>query len=157
MGRQYIAQFENVAVTAAQDFFELGPATNKPIEIIGYGLHGTTEVGDAAEEILRIAFVRGHTTSGSGGSTVTPAPLRSSADTASGDTTVEINNTTIASTAGTTLYVHGMNVRAGLEVWFPPEARPGVSAADTTGVLRLLAAPADSITMGGWIAYEEMI
>lgn len=157
MSRIYLAQFENVAVTAAQDFFEVTPAANKPMVIHGYGLHQTSDTGDAAEEILRISLVRGHTTSGSGGSTVTPALLASSADTASGDTTVEINNTTIASTAGTTLYVHGMNVRAGLEVWFPPEARPGVSAADTTIVLRLLAAPADSLTMGGWIVFEETI
>ena len=157
MGRVDLAQFENVAVTAAQDFFEVTPAANKPMVIHGYGLHQTSDTGDAAEEILRISLVRGHTTSGSGGSTVTPALLASSADTASGDTTVEINNTTIASTAGTTLYVHGMNVRAGLEVWFPPEARPGVSAADTTIVLRLLAAPADSLTMGGWIVFEETI
>lgn len=157
MGRLYVGSFENVAVTAAQDFFEIAPASNKPIQIHGYGLHQTTDLGDAAEEILRISLVRGHTTSGSGGSTMTPALLNSSADTAAGDTTIEINNTTIASTAGTTLYVHGMNIRAGLEVWFPPEARPGVSAADTTVVLRLLAAPADSLTMGGWIVFEEMI
>ena len=157
MGRVYLAQFENVAVTVAQDFFEVTPAANKPMVIHGYGLHQTTDTGDTAEEILRISLVRGHTTSGSGGSTVTPALLNSSADTASGDTTVEINNTTIASTAGTTLYVHGMNIRAGLEVWFPPEARPGVSAADTTVVLRLLAAPADSLTMGGWIVFEETV
>lgn len=157
MGRMYIGSFENVAVTAAQDFFEIAPAANKPIQIHGYGLHQTSDLGDAAEEILRISLVRGHTTSGSGGSTMTPALLNSSADTAAGDTTIEINNTTIASTAGTTLYVHGMNIRAGLEVWFPPEARPGVSAADTTVVLRLLAAPADSLTMGGWIVFEEMI
>lgn len=157
MARIYVGSFENVAVTAAQDFFELGPATNKPIAIHGYGLHQTSDTGDAAEEILRISLVRGHTTSGSGGSTMTPVPLASSADTASGDTTIEINNTTIASTAGSTLYVHGMNVRAGLEVWFPPEARPVASAADTTIVLRLLAAPADSLTMGGWIVFEELV
>ena len=157
MGRVYVGSFENVAVTAAQDFFELAPATNKPMTIHGYGLHQTTDLGDAAEEILRISLVRGHTTSGSGGSTMTPALLSSSADTASGDTTIEINNTTIASTAGTTLYVHGMNIRVGLEVWFPPEARPNVSAADTTCVLRLLAAPADSLTMGGWIVFEELV
>ena len=156
MGRMYVGSFENVAVTVAQDFFEIDPATNKTVVIHGFGIYQYSDLADAAEEILRLSIVRGHTTSGSGGSTMTPAPLSSSADTAAGDTTIEINNTTIASTAGTTLYIHYMNTRAGVEVWYPPEARPVASAADTTIVLRLLAAPADSLSMGGFIVFEEV-
>lgn len=156
MGRMYAAVFEDVAVTAAQDFFEIDPATDKPVIIHGFGLYQSTDLADAAEEILRISIVRGHSTSGSGGSTFTPTPLGSSADTAAGDTTVEINNTTIASTAGVTVYVHYFNIRAGIEMWYPPEARPAASAANTTIVLRLLAAPTDSLTMGGFIVFEEM-
>ena len=156
MGRVYVVSFENVAVTAAQDFFEIDPADDHPIAIHGWGIYQSTDLGDAAEEILRLSIVRGHTTSGSGGSTATPAPMYPT-DTVASDTTAEINYTTIACTAGTTMYVHYVNIRAGAEVWYPPEARPLCSQVEVTIVLRLLAAPADSLTMGGFLVYEEVL
>lgn len=157
MGRVYTATFENIPVTVAQDFFELTPAAEKPCVIHGILLYQSTDLGDAAEEILRVQIIRGHATTGSGGGTATPAPLGSSNDTAAGDTTVEINNTTIAS-AGTAvvLYTHYFNTRTGLEFWYPPEARPAASLTNTLLVVRLLAAPVDSLTMGGTLIYEEL-
>lgn len=158
MGRVYSVSFENVSVSAAQDFFEIGPASDKPVAIHGFciGQGGVADIGDAAEELLRLQIIRGHSTSGSGGSTFTPAPMNPN-DTASGDTTVEINNTTIASAGtGVALATHTFNVRAGIEVWYPPEARPQASSANTTIVLRLLAAPADAITLSGTIWFEEL-
>ena len=156
MGRMYTVSFENVAVTAAQDFFETTPAVDKPIAVHGLLLYQSTDVGDAAEEMLRLEIIRGHTTSGSGGTTPTPAPLDTN-DTVAGDTTWEVNNTTIAS-VGTTaiLYVHYFNIRGGFEFWYPPEARPKATNGNTTLVVRLMAAPADSITMGGTLIYEEL-
>lgn len=156
MGRVYSTSFENVAVTAAQDFFEIDPADDKPVAIHGFCLYQSTDLGDAAEEILRVQIIRGHATSGSGGSTATPSPMNPN-DTAAGDTTNEINNTTIASTGtAVVLATHYVNIRAGIEVWYPPECRPQASEANTTIVLRLLAAPSDSLTMGGTIWYEEL-
>ena len=156
MGRVYSVNFENVAVTAAQDFFEINPADDKPVRILGFALYQSTDLGDAAEEILRLQIIRGHSTSGSGGSTATPTPMNPN-DAASGDTTVEINNTTIASAGtGVVCATHYMNIRTGIEIFYPPEMQPQASEANTTIVLRLLAAPADSITMGGTIWYEEV-
>lgn len=155
MGRMYAVTFENVAVTAAQDFFELTPADDKPIAIHAIYLSQSTELGDAAEEQLRLKIIRGHTTGGSGGTAPTPAPL-DPAGSAAG-CAAEVNNTTIAS-AGTTVDLHAetFNVRSGWIFMPTPECRPKASQANTTIVLRLMAAPADSVTMGGTLIFEEM-
>lgn len=155
MGRMYTVEFEAVAVTVAVDFFELTPADDKPIAIWGLFLSQSSDVGDAAEEILRYRIIRGHTTSGTGGAAPTPAPLNH-IDTAAGFT-AETNNTTIAS-VGTVanLMSDTFNVRTGLQLIFPPELRPQASQANTTIVVRLMAAPADSLTMSGTLFVEEL-
>lgn len=156
MGRMYSATFENVAVSAAQDFFELSPADDKPICIHAVFLSQSTELGDAAEEQLRLEIIRGFTVSGSGGSTFTPVPLNPN-DAASGVTNVEINNTTVANTGtGSVMHADTFNVRAGWVYLPTPECRIYASQGNTTIVVRLLAAPADSVTMGGTIYFEEL-
>lgn len=156
MSRMYVVTFEGVAVVAAQDFFELSPADDKPLLVHGVYLSQSSDVSDVAEEMLRVTIKRGHTTSGSGGSAATPAPLPSSAGAAAGFA-AEINNTTPAS-AGTAVTLHAdtFNVRAGWAYIPTPEARPGASQANTTLVVRLEAAPADSLTMSGTIVVEEL-
>jgi len=52
MGRMYAVTFEAVAVTAAQDFFELTPADDKPLLIHGIYLAQSSDVGDANDELL---------------------------------------------------------------------------------------------------------
>lgn len=154
-GRMYTVEFNNVAVTAAQDLFELTPADDKPLRIHGWMVGQSSDAGDAQDELLRVQLIRGYTTSGSGGSTATPRPLNRS-DAAAGFT-CEINNTTVANTGTThTLHSDVFNVRAGMPFWFPPESRPEVSQADTTLVLRLPGAPADSLTMSGVMYVEEL-
>lgn len=159
LGREYTVTFENVSVSASQDFFELTPADDKPLKIAGVWLDnvgGTADAGDAQEEMLRLLIRRGHTTSGSGGSAPTPQKLGSSADAAAGFT-AEVNNTTIAS-AGTTadLLAFGWNVRVPLREMFPDELMPGASQADTTIVVRLLSTPADAISISGTLYVVEI-
>lgn len=154
--RVYTVVFENVSVAAAQDFFEITPADDKPVELIGLFIDqtGNSDVGDAQEEFLRYSVVRGHATSGSGGSAPTPRPMDRSGPAAG--FTAEANNTTIASAGtGVTLHNGGFNVRAGLAIWWPPEAYPEASQGDTTMVVRLLAAPADAITLSGTLYVRE--
>lgn len=153
-GRTYAVTFSAVAVTAAQDLFEITPADDKPVEIVGIELGQSSDAGDAMDELLQISIIRGHTTSGSGGSAPTPAPLGPN-DTAAGFT-AEVNNTTTAST-GTTVTLHTgcWNVRAGYINWFPEESRPQASQANTTIVVRQTA-PADSITMSGTLYVREL-
>jgi len=155
-GRIYTVNFAAVAVAAAQDLFSLKAAAEKPIEIIGLELTqvGNSDIGDAQEELLRFAFLRGHTTVGSGGSAPTPRPVKAN-DTAAGFT-ARVNDTVIASagTAVTTLE-SAFNVRAGYLNWFPLGTET-----DTNGtlylVVRLITAPADSITLSGTCYVREL-
>lgn len=152
--RIYTVEFEGTAVTAQVDFFEISPADDKPIEIVGLFLSQSSDVGDAQDELLRYRVIRGHATSGSGGSAPTPRPLNRS-DAAAGFAS-EVLNTTIAST-GTPLNLHSdtFNVRAGLQLWLPDGCEWEASQADTTIVVRLMAAPADSLTMSGTLYVRE--
>ena len=102
-GRIYTATFDSVAVSAPQDLFEIkaqaaaGASPGRMLIIHDWEIFQTSDVGDAAEEILRIEARRGvlAVASGSGGSTVVPVPQGYS-DTVFGGT-VETNNTTRAS------------------------------------------------------------
>lgn len=158
MSRMYAVSFENVSISAAQDFFEISPADDKPCIVHGLLLAnsgGVNDAGDAEEEFLRLQILRGHSTGGSGGTAPTPVPLNP-ADSAAGFA-AEVNNTTIAS-AGTavTLLSDGINIRIPY-VWIPtPECRPVVTQANTTLVVRLNAAPADSVLMSGTLYVEEL-
>jgi hypothetical protein len=158
MGRVYAVTFENVAVSASQDLFEISPADDKPVRLLGLQLSnvgGVSDVGDASEELLRLTIKRGHSTGGSGGSAPTPAPL-DPADTAAGFA-AEVNNTTIAS-AGTavTLFADGMNSRVPYQQFWTPETCPKAGQGNTTIVVRLEAAPADSINLSGVLFVEEL-
>lgn len=156
-GRFFTAVFKDIAVTAAQDLFELTAGSGNPVIIHGWAISQKTEVGDAAEEGLVITCNRGTnlTTSGSGGSSVTPQPLDD--DGAAVTASIERNNTTIMA-VGTgaieELEAHAWNVRGNLIMFYPPELRPKVKAS-ARWTLELETAPADSITMSGTLYFEE--
>lgn len=154
MARRYAVIFDAVAVTAAQDLFSIAPGDDKPVNIHALYISQTTELGDAAEEQLRVNIIRGHITVGSLGTAVTPVPL-DPGDPVAGFT-ARANDTTIAS-AGTpvTLHADAFNVRAGM-VYIPtPETRIAASQAQTLLVVRLMAAPVDSVTMAATLIVEE--
>lgn len=155
MGRMYSVEFENVSVSAAQDFWEITPADDKPIRIHGIFLSQNSDFGDAQDEGIRLQIIRGFTTSGSGGTTVTANPLNPSDAAAS--FVAECNNTTLATT-GTTKNLHSdtVVVRAGFPFYFTPETRPECSQGQTTIVIRLKAAPADALSMSGTLYLEEL-
>lgn len=146
--------FTGTAVTAAVDLFELTPADDKPIEVLGMVIGQSSDFGDAQAEQIGFRVIRGHTTSGSGGSAPTPRPLNRG-DAAAGFT-AEVCNTTAAS-AGTTvdLWADVINMQAGYQVWLPETCEWGASQADTTLVVRLIAAPADSLTISGTLVVRE--
>lgn len=168
MPRYYSAAFENVAVTAAQDFFEVLPGVSKPVRIAGLMLGQFSDLADAAEEILRVTIFRvtgvsASATSGSGGTTPTIYTIDGSG--AAAGCVVEANNTTVAvlGTGGALQRIlsYPFNIRTGLELFLPPELRPQVSrTTDATPlsqflVVRLEAAPTDSLSMSGTIFLEE--
>lgn len=152
--RIYTVNFSAVAVTVQVDVFELRPADDKPIEIIGVFMGQSSDFGDAQAEILGYTVIRGFTTSGSGGATPTPAPLNRS-DSAAGFS-AETCNTTLA-TVGTTATLHAdtFHVASGEKLWLPEGCEWEASQADTSVVIRLNAAPADSLTMSGTVYVRE--
>ena len=158
MSRMYTVEFSDVSVTAAgtdQELFYIAPADDKPCKLVALYIGQTTEVGDAEEEQLGIKVIRGHATVGSGGSAPTPSPLNPN-DPASGFT-ARVNDTTIAS-AGTPIELHAdsFNVRTGYQMIWLPDARPMVTQAQTTMVVRMTSTVADTMTMSATLYVEEM-
>lgn len=154
--RDYSVTFTGVAITVAQDLFEVLAGSNKPLAVLGFSLAQTTEVGDAQDEHLLVLLKRGlaDVTSGSGGSAATIVPKLHGA-TAS-VATVEANNTT-KMTGGTivTLGAFQWPVRRGLVHFFPPGQEPIVLSGHRL-TLELNGAPADSITVSGTLWLREL-
>lgn len=151
MGRMYSATFEEVAVTAAQDLFEINAPSDAVVVVHAVHVSQSSDAGDAQSEQLNVLIHRG-STSGSGGSTPTAAPL-SLGDPAFGGT-VEANNTS-QSTEGTQLHSETFNVMAGLSIIWTPETRPVISPSGRL-IIELQTAPADSLTMSGTVYFEEV-
>jgi hypothetical protein len=158
MPRMYTVTFTSQTLATASgdiDLWELTPADDKPIEIVGMSLAVTSELGDAADEWAAIQIIRGFTASGSGGGTPTPGVL-DGISTAAGFT-VEDRNTTVATTGtGVTLWAGGWNVRAGYDIWFPDGCGPMASQANTTIVVRQSTTWTDDVTASGTLFVREM-
>jgi len=156
MGILYTAQFNAVAVSAAQDLFEVAAPTNAIVIIHEWNIFQTSDVGDAAEEIMRLECVRGvgTVTSGTGGTAVTAQPVMDGGPAFGG--TVEANNTTrMVVGTGTleTLPQHGWNVRSEYPKIYTPETRPIISPGNRW-TLSLPTAPVDALTTGGSVTFE---
>lgn len=157
MGRMYTVEFENASITNANgdyDFFEISPADDKPCVIHACYLDVLSETGDAEEEMLRIKIIRGHTTGGNGTST-TPQLLNPS-DAAAGFAAETVASTPASLGTAVDLHSCGFNVRVGWEYVPTPECRPIVTQAQTTLVVRLMAAVTDDVTMSGTLYVEEL-
>ena len=152
----YSAPFTGIAVTAAQDFFELLVPSDAVARLLEVTLTQSTDAGDAQSEQLSVSILRytGSPTSGSGGGSITPVS-REGGQAASG-ATVERNNTTGMS-GGTSAVLHSesFNVMAGLCKTWTPETAP-VFSPGTYCVVRLNGAPADSVTFDGTIYWDEI-
>lgn len=154
-GRIYYVDLIATAVTVAVDVIEITVADDKPIEILGFEILQTTDLGDAQEEIIGLEWVRGNTASGSGGSTPTPRPKNPS-DAAAAFTCETFNTTQASAGTGIILPHHGWNIRIPTQVIYPPEIAPEASQGNTLLCLRMMAAPADSITVSGYVAVREL-
>lgn len=148
MGRMYSAVFEEVAVTAVQDLFEINAPADSVIIVHGFEI---SQSSDTESEQLNLLVHRA-SASGSGGSTPTARPL-ALGDAAFGGT-IEANNTT-PGTEGTFIHAACFNVLTGY-VWIPtPECRPIISPSARL-VIELQTTPADELTMSGVVYFEEI-
>lgn len=153
MAQYYSVEFEGIAVTAIQDFFQLTCADDRPIEIVSAMIGQYSDLGDSEEEGLRLQIIRGHATTGSGGGTATPRPLNPNYSAAG--FACQINNTTIASAGSpVNMWSEPFNNRIGWFFFPVPEARIVANQASLL-VVRLLAAPLDELSMSGSLVIKE--
>lgn len=154
-GPVYSAVFAAVAVSAAQDVFEIvAPATSRVV-LREVRLGQYSDAGDAEAELLSVTFLRGHTTTGSGGAAVTPANLMGVTGSTAAVSTVARNNTTVA-TGGSpvTLLADSFHVAAGFR-WYPAPEEQITLEPSQRFVVRI-SAPADSITLNGTLVFQEI-
>jgi hypothetical protein len=151
MSRIYTVSYQGTVTNAGgdSDLLEILPADDKPVKLRGMLLSQISEVGDTAEEGLRISIIRlpATVTGGSGGSAITPIPM-DSADSAAGAAT-ECNNTTVATTSGSavTLAEIGWNNRMSpYEMWFPDSAFAPKAKQGEGLIVRMQTTPADDFT-----------
>ena len=152
----YGANFSAQAITTATDIFEITPAADRPVVIYGMTLGQTTDLGDAQEEVLMIGIYR-DCTAGSGGTANTEYVYNNAAVGAAN--TAATRSLGTASTGGTLIDIIPWNIRVPL-AWIPiPEMRPkfsNIAAEGPTSTFRLIAAPADSITVSAVLYWAEL-
>ncbi len=150
MGFTYSTTFDAQAVTTATDLFEVTVAADRPVTILGLELLQTTDLGDSAEEVLRIGLYRA-VTAGSTGTAATENTYGDGDSPAATAAATYLRGT--PSTGGTLLHVIGWNIRIPT-LWIPPSPIR-VDATEDPFSFRLIAAPADSITMSATLVWQE--
>lgn len=152
MGRMYTVSVSAVAVTAAQDLFELASADDHPLILHGIFIGQSS---DTDSEQIRVSINRttGSPTSGSGGSAPTPRPTDPSGSAAGFAS--EINNTTPIS-GGTQVVLHedSFNVLNGWVYLPTPEMR--LKCAGNQWLTVNITAPVDSLTVNATAYVEEV-
>lgn len=150
MSRIYTVSYQGTVTNAGgnADLLEILPADDKPIKLRGFLLSQISEVGDTAEEGLRISIVRLGATVTTGNGTATTGIPMDSADAAAGFT-AECNGATVATTSGTTVVLAemGWNVRNSPYEWWAPDANYAPKAKQGEGLfVRMETTPADDFT-----------
>lgn len=150
MPRVYTVPYSGILTNAGgnADLFELTPADDKSIRLIGLDLGQTSEVADAAEESLGISIIRLPATVTSGnGTSVTPVIPDS--HTAAAGFTAEANGATVATTSGTAVTVieTSWNIRIPTEKWWPDERCAAKAYQGEAIVVRCNSTPADDISI----------
>ena len=157
----FSAAFSAVAITNAQDLFEIVAPADSRVRLLEIDIGQYSDFADAQAEILSLAIHRGHTVSGSAGSTVTPVNVNPYGRAAGA--VVEANNTTVATTSGTLLWATGWHLQAGF-IWRPPEDMPRgldpfrrhILIKPSQRLVIRITAPTDEITTNGSILFEEI-
>jgi len=154
MARPYVIQFNNIAVTAAQDLFNIAATSGMAFVLHQFELNSESS-SSAAELRVVIKRMTATVTNGSGGSVATISALASTD--AAATVTGRTNDTTRATTSGSTtnLFPFGWNVLNGLLFCPPPEIRPTFGVSQNL-LIGLETAPAASTTMDGYIVIEEL-
>lgn len=155
-GGAYAVAFEDVAVTAVQDFFEITVPAGLQYVIHEVRVSQSSDAGDAEAEQLIFKIKRwwNGQSSGSGGSTATPGAVHGRDRTRTAPADWEINNTTQMSGSNSLLlYVTCEDVQVGLE-YKPKKRFEPICIAGESFTVSLENTPADELTMSGVVIFE---
>lgn len=163
MPRMYRVPFTGTLTNAGgdSDLISIQPATNKPCRLVGWIFGQTSELGDIAEEALRITLrhMTATFTAGSGGSAVTPVANRpGTTDVVAAGFTARCNDTTVSTTSGTSTIMEeqAWNIRSSpWERWIPEEHRP-IAINGEALIVRMESTPADDLTATITFFVEEL-
>ena len=136
-------------ISTAVDLLFCTVATDVPVRLWGLDIANTSDLGDAQEEVLKIGVYTGVTGGGSG-TALTEIGIDDRAPTA---TAAWVGQAT-ASTGGVLRHTIYWNVRQAGPAWVPTIEGAAIhcNAANDPIAFRLLAAPADVITL----SYEAL-
>lgn len=154
MSRVYTVSFSAVAVSAAQDLFELTPGDDHPIEIISVDV--TDDTSETSEHLpFTVKRIPATPTSGSGGSAGTV--IKRDASDGNASFTAEVNNTTRATSSGTieTMHREGVDMLVGFHFRPTPEMNP-LFRQGTLAVIGLETNPGSSRTLSGTVTVKEL-
>ena len=154
MGRLYTVEFNNVAISAAQDLFSILATSNMAFAVHAIELGQKTLTAWEAREVTIQRFPA-TVTQGSGGSSYTPAKL--GPNDAAATLTAHVNDTTLATTSGSAaiLFARAWELLNGFFWMPPPESRPIVAPGQAL-IVRLGTAPSASMTGSGYCVVEEL-
>jgi len=163
MPRMYRVPYNGTLTNAGgdSDLLSIQPGDDKPCRLVGWVLGQTSEVADAAEEALRLTVrhMTATVTIGSGGSAVTPVANRAgTGDVAAAGCTTRCNDTTVATTTGTSTVVEELawNIRSSpWERWIPEDLRP-IAVQGEVLIVRMESTPADDISANLTFFIEEL-
>jgi hypothetical protein len=156
LGRIYKVTFENVAVSALQDLFQIKGAAGKILRVKRWIVGASDSTLVTAQSLrFRCSYLPATVTDGSGGTS--PTPRLTDPGDAAATFTAKANNTTQASSSGTevTLDVWGKHIFEGLDHIYPLGTEPVVNPS-TSVVLELLAAPTGTTHLSGEAVVEEI-
>lgn len=155
MGFFYSAVWDNKSVSTAIDLFEVTVGADRPVMFHQLDVYQTSDLGDTSEEVIRIGIYRG-STGGSGGTAITEVRYTDGDSPANSAAVIEYATGGTSSTGGTLIHNLGWNIRIPTQFIWTPELRPRCDAGEDPISVRLIAAPADAITMGACLIWEEL-
>ena len=154
MPRNYIVSFENVTVSAAQDFVTIIGGANKTCRIIRqwWGCSDTT-LATGQHLSVRGRVLPLTVSAGSGGTTPTPRPL--DGGDAAATFTAHANDTSKSTTNGTARVVeeNGSHLYAGYALSFP---NPPIVEPNAAYVFELLSSPSGTVDISGGVEVQEI-
>ncbi len=159
--RMYSAQTQAVAVSAAQDIFQIEGAAGKLVFVKRVKVSATDTTEPTAQQIsFEGLFMPATVTNGSGGSI--PAVVKMDPGDAAGSAIVLANNTIVATTTGiaTTNFSAAEHIANGLDLTFALPGESGIPAPvigpSESFCLRLLSVVTGTVHMSATVWFAEI-